>query len=203
VCQLWPLVLSLGLNNPTRIGFKLAKSRIKKIRRRKQGDCRYQMTGTGFHSFVANPCSNTAVCHDRNKKSFINLHTVIYRQCYHYKWEIRHAAHDLTQYCISNSEPLRICDTSRSQVYHGVPQQDSPVAIRSQIYTLDCGNPRYNYFLCSIPRYYYFLHTELLKYILYCSAIDSVDISHLAAVKGIVSPDWKGLHMFSLDRFEV
>jgi hypothetical protein len=30
------------------------------------------------------------------------------------------------------------------------------------------------------------------------------DLSILpVAIKGIVSPDWKGLHMFSLDRFEV
>jgi hypothetical protein len=50
VCQLCLLVDSLGLTNPPRTGFTLVKSRIKKKRRREQGDCRYKMVGFGFPS---------------------------------------------------------------------------------------------------------------------------------------------------------
>jgi hypothetical protein len=53
VYQQRPLIYSLGLNNPPRIGFTLVKSRIKTKRRREQGACRCKMAGTGFHSDVA------------------------------------------------------------------------------------------------------------------------------------------------------
>jgi hypothetical protein len=53
VCQLWPLVVSLGVNNPPRIGFTLVKSR-KNIRRREHRDCRCKIAGTGLHSVVGN-----------------------------------------------------------------------------------------------------------------------------------------------------
>jgi hypothetical protein len=54
VCQLRPLTYSLGLSNTPRISFKLVKSRIKNIRRFKQGASRStrKMAGTGFHSFA-------------------------------------------------------------------------------------------------------------------------------------------------------
>jgi hypothetical protein len=42
---------SLGLNNTPRISFKLIKSRIKNIRRFKQGASRCKMAGAGFHCF--------------------------------------------------------------------------------------------------------------------------------------------------------
>jgi hypothetical protein len=58
------LVVSLGLNNPPRIGFTLLKSRIKKIRHREQGGRRCKMAGTGFHSAEANRALIcTADCH--------------------------------------------------------------------------------------------------------------------------------------------
>jgi hypothetical protein len=45
-------VYSLGRNITPRISFKLVKSRIKNIRRFKQGACRCKMAGTGFHCFA-------------------------------------------------------------------------------------------------------------------------------------------------------
>jgi hypothetical protein len=48
------IVVSLGLNYLQNIGFAFVNSYIKKIRRCEQGDYRYKMTGTGFHSVVAN-----------------------------------------------------------------------------------------------------------------------------------------------------
>jgi hypothetical protein len=51
-CDIWGV--SLGLNNLPRIDFALVKSRIEKIRRLEQGDCRSRMAVTGFHYFVAN-----------------------------------------------------------------------------------------------------------------------------------------------------
>jgi hypothetical protein len=52
VCQLRPLVSSLGLNNMPRISFKLVKSRIKNIRHFKQGASRCKMAGAGFPCFA-------------------------------------------------------------------------------------------------------------------------------------------------------
>jgi hypothetical protein len=52
VCELRPLVYSLGPNNMPHISFKPIKSRIKNIRRLKQGVSRCKMEGTGFHSFA-------------------------------------------------------------------------------------------------------------------------------------------------------
>jgi hypothetical protein len=48
VCQLRPLTYNLGPNNTPRISFKLVKSRIKNIRRFKQGASRCKMAGAGF-----------------------------------------------------------------------------------------------------------------------------------------------------------
>jgi hypothetical protein len=52
VCQLRPLVYSLGLNNPPRICLKPRKLRVKNLRRKKQGDCRCKIAGTGINSLA-------------------------------------------------------------------------------------------------------------------------------------------------------
>jgi hypothetical protein len=54
MCQLWPLVVSLGLNKLPLKRFTLFRSRIKKIRRHEQGDCQCKMASILFHSVVAN-----------------------------------------------------------------------------------------------------------------------------------------------------
>jgi hypothetical protein len=67
VCQLWPLVVSLYLNNPPWIGFTCVKLPIKIIWCREQGACQCKVAGTGFHSFVANRTQMcTADCHEEN-----------------------------------------------------------------------------------------------------------------------------------------
>jgi hypothetical protein len=52
VCQLRPLVYSLGLNNPPRIYLTPRKSRVKNVWRNKQGNCRCKMAGAGIRSFA-------------------------------------------------------------------------------------------------------------------------------------------------------
>jgi hypothetical protein len=52
VCQLRPLLYSLGLNIAPRTCFMLEKSRVKNIRRFKLGASRCKMAGTGFHCFA-------------------------------------------------------------------------------------------------------------------------------------------------------
>ena len=52
VCQLRPLVYSLGLNNPPRICLTPRKSRVKILWRNKQGNCRCKMAGAGIQSFA-------------------------------------------------------------------------------------------------------------------------------------------------------
>jgi hypothetical protein len=52
VCQLRPLVYSLGLNNPPRICLTPWKSRVKNVWRIKQGNCRCKMAGAGIRSFA-------------------------------------------------------------------------------------------------------------------------------------------------------
>jgi hypothetical protein len=52
VCQLRPLVYSLGLNNPPRICLTPRKSRVKNVCRIKQGNCRCKMAGSGIRSFA-------------------------------------------------------------------------------------------------------------------------------------------------------
>jgi hypothetical protein len=52
VCQLWPLVYSLGLNNLPRICLTPRKSRVKNVWRNKQGNCRCKMAGAGIRSFA-------------------------------------------------------------------------------------------------------------------------------------------------------
>jgi hypothetical protein len=52
VCQLRPLVYSLGLNNPPRICLTPRKSCVKNLWRNKQGNCRCKMAGAGIRSFA-------------------------------------------------------------------------------------------------------------------------------------------------------
>jgi hypothetical protein len=52
LCQLRPLVYSLGPSNPPRISFTLVKSLVKSLRRYKLGDSRSKMAGAGFHSIA-------------------------------------------------------------------------------------------------------------------------------------------------------
>jgi hypothetical protein len=52
VCQLRPLLYSLGLNNPPRICLTPRKSRVKNLWRNKQGNCRCKMAGAGIWSFA-------------------------------------------------------------------------------------------------------------------------------------------------------
>jgi hypothetical protein len=52
VCQLRPLVYSLGLNNPPRICLTPRKSRVKNLWRNKQGNCRCKMAGAVIRSFA-------------------------------------------------------------------------------------------------------------------------------------------------------
>jgi hypothetical protein len=52
VCQLWPLVYSLGLNNPPLIFLTPRKSCVKNLWRNKQGNCRCKMVGAGIRSFA-------------------------------------------------------------------------------------------------------------------------------------------------------
>jgi hypothetical protein len=52
VCQLRPLMYSLGLNNPPCICLTPRRSRIKNLWRNKQGNCRCKMAGAGIRSFA-------------------------------------------------------------------------------------------------------------------------------------------------------
>jgi hypothetical protein len=52
ICQLRPLVYSLGLNIPPRICLTPRKSRVKNLWRNKQGNCRCKMAGAGIRSFA-------------------------------------------------------------------------------------------------------------------------------------------------------
>jgi hypothetical protein len=52
VCQLRPLVYSLGLNNPPRICLTPRKLRVKNLWRNKQGNCRCKMAGARIRSFT-------------------------------------------------------------------------------------------------------------------------------------------------------
>jgi hypothetical protein len=52
VCQLRPLVYSLGLNNLPRICLTPRKSRLKNLWRNKQGNCLCKMAGAGIRSFA-------------------------------------------------------------------------------------------------------------------------------------------------------
>jgi hypothetical protein len=66
VCQLRPLVYSLGLNNPPRICLTPRKSRVKNLWCNKQGICRCKMAGAGIESFAIVPRSNATDYHNRN-----------------------------------------------------------------------------------------------------------------------------------------
>jgi hypothetical protein len=70
VCQLWPLVVSLGLTKPPHIDFTpvnevaLKKDTVPRTGKL-LGWCK--MAGTGFHSVVANRAQmRTAYCHEEN-----------------------------------------------------------------------------------------------------------------------------------------
>jgi hypothetical protein len=52
VCQLRPLVYSLGLNNPPRICLTPRKTRVKNVWRIIQGNCQFKMVGAGIWSFA-------------------------------------------------------------------------------------------------------------------------------------------------------
>jgi hypothetical protein len=52
VCQLRPLVYSLGLDNPPRICLTPRKSRVKNLCRNKQGNCQRKMAGAEIWSFA-------------------------------------------------------------------------------------------------------------------------------------------------------
>jgi hypothetical protein len=56
VCQLRPLVYSLGLNNPPSICLTPRKSRVKNLWHNKQGNCRCKMAGAGIWSFAKFRC---------------------------------------------------------------------------------------------------------------------------------------------------
>jgi hypothetical protein len=80
LCQLRPLTYSLGLDIALRISFTLEKSRVKNIRRFKQGASRCKMAGARFHSFaklraqIFNPAMAyrgvlSADCHNKNGRT--------------------------------------------------------------------------------------------------------------------------------------
>jgi hypothetical protein len=52
VCQLRPLVYSLGLNNPQHICLTPRKSRVKNVWHNKQGNCLCKIAGAGIWSFA-------------------------------------------------------------------------------------------------------------------------------------------------------
>jgi hypothetical protein len=52
VCQLRPLVYSLGLNNPPRICLTPRKSHVRNLWRNKQGNCQCKMAGAGIWLFA-------------------------------------------------------------------------------------------------------------------------------------------------------
>jgi hypothetical protein len=52
VCQLRPLVYSLGLNNPRHICLTPRNWHIKNLRRNKQGNCQCKISGAGVRSFT-------------------------------------------------------------------------------------------------------------------------------------------------------
>jgi hypothetical protein len=56
VCQLRPLVYSVGLNNLPRICLTPRKSRVKILRHNKQGNCWCKMVGAGIRLFAKFHC---------------------------------------------------------------------------------------------------------------------------------------------------
>jgi hypothetical protein len=111
VCQLWPLVYSLGLNNPPHICLTLRKLLVKNLWCNKQGNCRHKMKGAVIRSF-AKFCGQMPRIATKGITSWQTAH----------KWTAD-------------------CQVPRS----GCRGQVKPVAIRSQIHTSVCGNPRDGY----------------------------------------------------------
>jgi hypothetical protein len=119
VCQLRPLVYSLGLNNLPRICLTPRKSCVKNLWRNKQVNCRCKMAGAGIRSF-AKFCGQMPRIATIGRTSW---QTAL-------KWTAD-------------------CQVLRS----GCCGQVKPVAIRSQIHTSVCGNPRDGYSILGNPRY--------------------------------------------------
>jgi hypothetical protein len=118
VCQLRPLVNSLGLNNPPRIRLTPRKSCVKNLWCNKQGNCQYRMAGAGIRSLAKFRGQMPRIA-----RTGINSWQTAF------KW---------TADC---QVPGSGC--------HG---QVKPVAIRSQIHTSVCGNPRDGYSILGNPR---------------------------------------------------
>jgi hypothetical protein len=118
VCQLRPLVYSLGPNNPPRICLTPRKSRVKNLLCNKQGKCQCKMAGAGIWSFAK----------FRGQMPRIATTGIT-------SWQ---SALKWTADC---QVPRSCC---RCQV--------KPVAIRSQIHTSVCGNPRNSYSILGNPR---------------------------------------------------
>jgi hypothetical protein len=117
VCQLKPLVYSLGMNNPPHICLTPRKSCFKNLSRNKQGTCRCKMAGAGIRSFAKFRCQMPRIA----KTGITSWQTAL-------KW------------------------AADCQVPHsGCRGQVKPVAIRSQIQTSVCGNPRDSYSIIGNP----------------------------------------------------
>jgi hypothetical protein len=117
VCQLRPLVYSLGLHNPPRISLTPRKSRVKNLWRNKRGNCRCKMAGAGIWSFAK-------FCGQMPQIATTGItfwQTAL-------KWTAD-------------------CQVPRS----GCCGQVKPMAIRSQIHTSFCGNPRDGYSILGNP----------------------------------------------------
>jgi hypothetical protein len=114
VCQLRPLVYSLGLNNPPRIFLTPRKSQVKNLWRNKQGNCWCKMAGAGIWFRGQMPRIATI--------GITSWQTAL-------KWTAD-------------------CQVPRS----GCRGQVKPVAIRSQIHSSACGNPRDGYSILGNPR---------------------------------------------------
>jgi hypothetical protein len=108
VCQLRPLVYSLGLNNPLRICLTPRKWRVKNLWHNKQENCRCKMAGVGIRPFSK----------FRGQMPRIATTGLTSRQTA-LKWTAD-------------------CQVPRS----GCSGQVKLVAIRSQMHTSVCGNPR-------------------------------------------------------------
>jgi hypothetical protein len=71
VCQLRPLVYSLGLNNPLRICLTPRKLHVKNLWRNKQGNWQCKMAGAGIRSFAKFHAADSQVpssgCHGHVK----------------------------------------------------------------------------------------------------------------------------------------
>jgi hypothetical protein len=111
VCQLWPLMCCLGLNNPPCICLPPRKSRFKNLWHNKRGNCRCKMAGAGFRSFAK------------------------------FRGQMLRIATTGTTSWQTSLKWTADCQVPRS----GCRSQVKPVAIRTQIHTSVCCNPRNGY----------------------------------------------------------